>query len=224
MPSLADTPMHVSALGSTTVTTPSFTPADGELIIVAGCCSDGATAMGTPTGGSLSFGAAKVTEAPGGFAGTALIYAVEVGTSPASMTISSTPNNSAPHSITVSRWLNATLAGSPATAAAQGGSGSANASLTSTVADSGLVWAACDLQSVDPATRAYLSSATEDGLYDGHGGANGVHYYAHQSAGSTPGSKSIGLSAPTGMQWVIAGLEILDVPIEWQFGYDVRIG
>ncbi len=223
MPSPAGSPLHVSGIGSTTLTTPSFTPADGEIIVVAGCCSDGATTMGAPSGGSLSFGSPKAQETPGGFAGTVVIYAVQVGTSPGSMTISSTPSGSAPHSITVSRWMNATLAGTPASGAAQGGSGSANTSLTTTGPDSVIVWAACDLQSVDPATRAYLASATEDGLYDGHGGANGVHYYAHQSA-ATAGSKNFGLSAPGGMQYVIAGMEILDVPVTWTFGYDVIIG
>lgn len=223
MPQLADVPMVVSASGATTVTTGSFTPGDGEVIVVAGACSDGTISMGTPTGGSLSFGPAKASKVPGGFAGSVVIYAVQVGTSPGAMTISSTPSGSVPHSITVSRWLNASLAATPASGTAQGVSGAANGALTTTGPKSMVVWAASDVQSLNPSTRAYLGSAVEDGLYDGSAGSNGVHYFAHQLVNAA-GSASFGLSAPTPMQWVIAGIELLDVPVEWTFGYDVRIG
>jgi len=114
MPQLADAPMIVSDVGTNPVTTPSFTPADGEVIVVAGCCSDGSISMGAPTGGSLTFGAAKASKVPGGFAASVVIYAVQVGTSPGAMTISATPSGAAPHSIAVSRWANASLAATPA--------------------------------------------------------------------------------------------------------------
>jgi hypothetical protein len=223
MPSLADVPMFVSATGTTPAVTGSFTPGDGEVIVVAGCCSDGTISMGTPTGGSLSFGAAKASKVPGGFAGSVVIYAVQVGTSPGSMTISSTPSGSVPHSITVWRLVNAALATTPASGTAQGVSGTPSGSLTTTAAKSAVLWAVSDVQSTDPAGHAYLGSATEDGLYDGHAAANGVHYYAHQVA-NTAGSVTFGLSAPSPMQWVTAGIEVLDVPVEWAFGYDVKIG
>jgi hypothetical protein len=223
MPQLADVPMFVNDFGTNPITTPSFTPADGEVIVVCGACSDGTISMGAPTGGSLSFGAAKAAKVPGGFAGSVVVYAVQVGTSPGAMTLTSTPSGSVPHSMTVYRLVNAALAATPASGTAQGVSGAPSASLTTTGAKSMVVWASSDVQSTDPVSRAYLGSAIEGGLYDGHGGANGVHYSAYQTVNSA-GSVTFGLSAPTPQQWVIAGIEVLDVPVEWAFGYDVKIG
>jgi hypothetical protein len=225
VPNLAASPVVLTSSGanSNTLTTASFTPADGEVIVVKLATSDGTLVMGAPTGGSLSFGAAKVSRVPGGFAGSCAIYAVKVGTSPGSMTLASTPTGTVEHSMCVERWLNADLAGTPASGSAQGFSGAANSSLTSTGAASIVSWVSSDVQSTDPATRAYLSSAIEDGIDDSHGAANGVHYYAYQVAPSA-GSQSFGMSAPTPTQWVIAGVEILDVPVTWTFGYDVTIG
>jgi hypothetical protein len=60
---------------------------------------------------------------------------------------------------------------------------------------------------VDPSTRAYLASATQDGLRDDHVGSNGCDYHAYQSSTGT-GSQSYGLSAPTGMTWVLAAIEV----------------
>lgn len=224
MPNPAASPIVLTSGGanSNPLTTGSFTPADGEVIVVKGATSDGTLTMDTPTGGSLTF-SLIVQKVPGGFAGSCAIYAVKVGTSPGSMTISSTPTGSVEHSMCVERWLNADLAGTPASNSAQGFSGAANSSLTSTGPASIVSWVASDVQSTDPATRAYLSSAIEDGIDDSHGGSNGVHYFAYQVA-PTAGSQAFGLSAPTPQQWVIAGIEILDVPITWQFGYDVQIG
>lgn len=225
VPTLADTPVFISSSGSNsnTLQTPAFTPSDGEVIVVRLATSDSVITMGAPSGGSLTWGPAKVSMAPGGFRGTCSIYAVQVGTSPGSMTVSSTPTGSTVHSMAVARLLNASLAGSPAVGSAQNNTGSANASLTSTGNNSMIFWVASDVQSLDPAGRAYLASATEDGLYDAHGSASGVHYYAYQAA-AVPGSQAFGLTAPTGMQYVIAGLEVLDVPVTWTFGYDVQIG
>ena len=225
MPNLAASPVVLTSGGanSNTLTTSSFTPADGEVIVVKLATSDGTLIMGAPTGGSLSFGSPKVFKTPGGFAGSCAIYAVKVGTSPGSMTLASTPTGVIEHSMCVERWINADLAGTPATGSAQGFSGAPNSSLTSTGTASVVSWVASDVQSTDPASRAYLSSAIEDGIDDSHGSANGVHYYAWQTA-PTAGSQAFGLSAPTPTQYVIAGIEIIDVPVTWTFGYDVTIG
>jgi hypothetical protein len=54
--------------------------------------------------------------------------------------------------------------------------------------------------------------------------ADGVMYFAYQSAAAA-GSQSFGLSAPTGMQYVIAGIEVQAAPVSaWTYGFDVRIG
>lgn len=192
---------------TTPLTTPSFTPSNGEVIIVKLGTWDSGTSMGTPTGGSQTY-TSRVIVAPGGFRPWVGIYTATISGSPGSMTISSTPSASARYSMTVERWSGATLAGTPVTNGTNGAPGSAQSTLTTSAANSIVSWVAGDAQSLDPATRAYLSSATDEGLRDGHSGANGVEYFAYQVATSA-GSQSYGLSAPTGMQWCIAGIEVL---------------
>lgn len=224
MPSLATTPMFVSNAGTNTnvLTTPSFTPANGELLVVKAVVSDPTVTMGAPTGGSQTY-TSQLSVTPGGFKPNVQIWTAIVSGSPGSMTVSSTPTGSAYHSLLVERWVGAQLGVTPAVGSFNDATGAANASLTSVGHGSVVTWAAGDLQSLDPATRAYLASATENGLNDGHLAADGVHYYAWQNAAS-PGTQSFGLSLPTGMKYTIGGLEILDLPITWIYGYDVRIG
>jgi hypothetical protein len=225
MPTLADVPMFVSSGTSdtSTLTSSSFTPGDGEVLVVKLATSHPTNVMGAPSGGSLTWGSAWVSRAPGGFRGSCSIYAVKVGTSPGSMTVSSTPSGACWHSMVVERWSNADLATTPATGSNDSNTGAANSSLTSTGSNSIVSSVSVDVQSLDPASRAYLGSATEDGLMDAHGSSNGVHYHAWQAAASA-GTQNFGLSAPTGMQYVIAGIEVLDIPVTWTFGYDVVIG
>lgn len=199
---------YVASAGTSTaaITTPSFSPAAGEVLIVKMETWDTGVSMGSVTGGSQTY-TSRVTVAPGGFRPWCGITTAVVSGSPGSMTVSATPSASAQYSMCVERWSLAQLAGTPVTASANAGSGAASSSLTTTAAASIVSWVASDAQSVDPATRAYLSSATDEGVRDGHLGANGVGYHAYQTAASA-GSQSFGLSAPTGMQWCIAGIEI----------------
>jgi hypothetical protein len=64
-----------------------------------------------------------------------------------------------------------------------------------------------DWNAVDGASRAYSSSATEEG-YDFQSGVY-TGYWAYQSAASA-GAQTVGLTAPTGQAWAIAGIEIQD--------------
>src|ERR1044071_506353 len=111
--------------------------------------------------------------------------------------------------MTVERFSSAQPPATPGTASSNGGTGAASTSLTTTAANSIVSWVASDAQSLDPATRAYLSSAVDEGVRDDHVGANGVGYHGYQTAAGA-GSQSFGLSAPTGMQWCIAGIEVLN--------------
>ena len=196
---------------NTALTTPSFTPSNGEVIVVKLATWDTGTAMGAPTGGSQTY-TSRVIVAPGGFRPWNGIYTAVISGSPGSMTISSTPAANARYSMCVERWSSASLAATPVTnsgGTTNGGSGAAASTLTTSAANSVISWVAGDAQSLDPATRAYLDSATDEGVRDGHVGSNGVDYHAWQNVAAA-GSTSFGLSAPTGMQWDIAGIEVLD--------------
>jgi hypothetical protein len=200
---------YVQSSGTSTaaVTTPSFTPTNGEVIVVKLETWDTAVAMGAPTGGSQTY-TSRAIVAPGGFRPWAGIYTAVIAGSPGSMTVSSTPGASSRYSMVVERWTGQ-LAASPAVGTNNAGSGSANGTVTTTGTNSIVSWVASDAQSLDPATRAYLASATDEGVRDDHVGANGVAYHAYQTAAAA-GSQSFGLSAPTGMQYCIAGIEVQD--------------
>jgi hypothetical protein len=211
-PSLVASYYVPSAGASTaTISTPSFTPSNGEVIVVKLETLDTTIAMGAPTGGSQTY-TSRITVAPGGFRPWVGIYSATVSGSPGSMTVSSTPGALARYSMCVERWSSATLAASPVTnsgGTTNGASGAAASTLTTSAANSVISWVAGDAQSLDPAARAYLNSATDEGVRDDHVGANGVSYHARQNVAAA-GSTSFGLSAPTGMQWDIAGIEVLD--------------
>lgn len=197
-----------SAVDSSTLTTPSFTPSNGEIIVVKAATWDSTQTMGTPTGGSQTY-TSRAAATSGGFRPWVGVWTATVSGSPGSMTISSTPSASSWHNMVVERWSGASLAATPVAVATQGAPGAAASSLTTSAANSVISWLAGDAQSVNPSTRAYLASASEELVDDQHASTNGVWYYAQQAVASA-GSTSFGLSAPTGMQWWIAGVEVLN--------------
>lgn len=222
MPTLTTSYFLASAAAgdSTALVTPSFTPVNGEVIVVKTATWDTATPSGTPSGGSQTF-TRRATAQPGGFNCYCTIFTAIVSGSPGAMTVTlSAPSATCFHTMTVERWANATLAATPATNATVNGSGTALTTLTTTAANSIITWVSVDDASKDPASRTYVSGTTEDGLGDGHAGVNSVQYYAYQKVIS-PISQTIGMWAPVGQTWVMAGIEVLDVPgpgvSEWLF-------
>jgi hypothetical protein len=207
-PTLVTTPYYVqiSPQGTTALTTTSFTPSNGEVIVVKLATWDSGSPLGAPTGGSQTY-TSRVTIAPGGFNQWASIYTAIIAGSPGAMTISSTPSVSLRGSMVVERWTGAQLAATPVTNSNSGIGGAAASTITPSAATSVIAWVGGDASAVDPATRAYLASATQDGLRDDHAGSNGVDYHAYQASSGTS-SQSYGLSLPTGMTWVIAAIEI----------------
>jgi hypothetical protein len=205
---VASYPVYANAQNAAILTTPSFTPSNGDILIVKLATWDTATTMGVTNTGSQTFNLIK-NAAPGGFSQWCAIYAATVSGSPGSMTVSSTaPTATSYHSMVVERWSGGQLATTPATnATITGASSPPNVTVTTTAANSVVTWASGDVNSSSPATRAYLSSATEDGLQDGSGGANGVTYFAYQTA-ATAGAQTVGMSAPTNQHWNIAAMEI----------------
>jgi hypothetical protein len=212
-PTLATTPYYVespaqpSGAGDTnTLVTPSFTPANGEVIVIKVTTWDTGTASGTPSGGSQTY-TSQVTEAPGGFNAYCRIFTTVISGSPGSMTITlSAPAASCYHSMCVERWTSAQLAGTPATDATAS-TGAPSSTITTVAANSVVSWVGADVNSINPSTRAYRSSATEDGFGDGHVNTSGVYYDAYQTAASA-GSQTYGLTAPTGQKTVMAAIEV----------------
>lgn len=203
---IASYPVYVLSQSAADIVSPSFTPSNGEIVVVKLSTWDTGSAMGTPSGGAQTYAPDQVS-APGGFNQWAGVFTTKITGSPGAMTISSTPASTSVHSMIVERWGNAQLAATPASCSPINGSGTPSSTVTTTAPNSVVSWVSGDAQSRDPATRAYLSSATEDGLQDGHAGFNGVAYFAWQAA-ATAGAQTVGLSAPGSQAWVVAGIEI----------------
>ncbi len=193
---------------TTALVTSAFIPSDNEVIVVKGTTWAASETLSTPVGGALTF-APLATIAPAGFAGYGAIWAVELGTSPGSMTVTVSPATSSRHHMVVERWGNAQLAPVPASGTGwySGSPGKPQVAITTQADNSVVTWCAVDVQSVDPATRSYLMSAIQDGLFDGHVGANSVMYFAYATA-ATAGTYTMGLDAPDLQKWAMAGVEI----------------
>jgi hypothetical protein len=190
------------------LSTPAFTPSNGEVIVVKAATWDTATPAGLPDGGGLLY-TQRATAAPGGFNGYCTIYTTIVSGTPGSMSVTlAAPINNCYHSLVVERWSGAQLAATPATNVTVHGNGAPLDTITTTANNSIVTWANVDENSRDPSTRAYLSGATEDGLADGHAGTDSVQYYAYQSA-AVAGSQTIGMSLPATQAWAMAAIEVL---------------
>lgn len=194
-----------STANTTTLTTTTFTPADGEIIVVKGASADQPTVIGTASGGSLTYTSqatiTTVNKCP------VRIFTAPVGTSPGSMSVSLTFSGSAGwHSMLVERWAGAALAGTPAIVQTTQAAGTApSATVTTTGTNSVVSWTVADWSATSPASRAYRSSAVDEGIHDASP-SQYVAYYAYQAAAAA-GAQTVGLTAPT-MEPTVVGIEI----------------
>lgn len=211
MPTKVDADFVKSASADqTTLTTKAFTVQNNDVLVIKGTTWETDVGFATPTGGSQSY-TKYVEAAPGGFAGYAVIYGATVSGSPAPFSISSAPTAAinTRHTLCVEQWRGAKLAVSPAVNGTLHGSGNFVTPLV-TVADNSVIsWCMSEENSIDPAPRVYLLSATEDGIYDGHVGSNSVQYFAYASVGAA-GSYNFGIdpASMTGLNWTAAAIEI----------------
>lgn len=213
MPSpVAVYPVYSAAVDTSNLVTPVLTPTpvNGDVLVIKLTTWDQGNPMGAVSGGGQTYNTIN-TAAPGGFNGWSRIVTCTVSGSPGPFAVTAA-GTAAPsrHSMVVEHHLasqGAFLAGSPATNAVKNGAGLPSAAITTVGINSVLTWSSVDVSSIDPATRVYLLSGTEDGLYDGHVGANSVHYFAYATVGAA-GAYNIGMSAPGGQTWVMTGVEV----------------
>lgn len=201
--------VHSGAANTVDLVTPSFTPANGEVLVAKVATWDTNSPNGATSGGGLTW-TVRQTAAPSGFFSYGRIDTAVVSGSPGPMTVTSasTAGNSR-HSMVVERWANAKLAASPAVNSPISGSGLPTFDVTTTAAGSVITWASGDTFSRDPSGRAYLLSAVEDGIFDGSAGGNGVFYFAYALVGSA-GTYTGGMTAPGSQGWNAAAIEVLD--------------
>jgi hypothetical protein len=198
-------PVGSAAGDLSTLTTSSFTPATGEIIVVKTGAGTTTTAAGTPTGGSLTYTSwvslAAATNAP------VTLWTATVGASPGAMTVSVTWTGTNDwHAIVVERWSGALLDATPATAGVQG-STTGQTTITTVGTNSMVSWLDADWNGVSPGTPTYASGATQTGLISQPTFL--VVYGAYQTAASA-GSQTFGVTAPTGQKASLVAVELRD--------------
>jgi hypothetical protein len=209
MPTLAASfNVNSAAADTTALTTSSFTPATGDIIVVKGVVADN-FAMAAPSDTQGNTYTQRALSSLGSNVWAAIWTAT--ASSATSMTVSTGTVGAAQwHSTTVERWSGAALAGTPATNGTKTGTGAPATTLTSTGTGSVVTWLNGDWAAVSPAGRTYNTTSatpTEDGIHDKSTGFY-VAEYAWQAAAS-PGTQTFGLTAPTGETWTLLGIEIL---------------
>jgi hypothetical protein len=214
VPTLAASFLVTSASANTaTLTTPSFTPALGDVIVVKFVTESNLATYFDPTdtNGHTYADMSGSPDASSNHCWMALW--TTTATVASAMTVSVVSNSGAPawHSMVVEQWSSAVLAATPAVNGARTGTGNPSSTLVTTLTGSVVTWVNGDFAAVSPSGRVYDStsaSPNEDGIHD-KSTANYVAYYAWQDAAS-PASQTIGLTSPGGQTWTLLGIEITD--------------
>lgn len=216
MPTLVESQNLNSGTSNTNVlTTTSFTPANGQVLVAKVTTWDRNVPAGVVTGGNQVW--TKVKEAqPAGFYAYSAIYTCTVDTSliggGGSMTVScAAPASAVRHGMQYERWGSAVLAATPATNATVNGNtgGAAATSAITTTGNNSIISAVLvDNLSLNPSGHTYTNGTeVEEAVWDGSVGSNTVHYWWYWNAG-TAGAKTIGIATPTGMAWAMCAVEI----------------
>ena len=194
----------------TTLTTPSFIPAVGELLIVKAIAEDQSMIMGAPTatGGGITW--TKQIENVGSLCYEVLYSGtVTIGGSAITVSMANHPTLNSYHSMVVERWTGAVLAAAPATVNLSN-SGAPSQVITTVQANSVVTWMVGDWAAIAPGTPVYRSPAVQNG-FDDRSTVNYVGYYATQPA-AVAGTRTLGLTSPSaGMNSFLLGIEIQGV-------------
>lgn len=193
----------------TSITSPSFTPADNELIVVKASTADGSCVPSVPTStGGVTFTSQAQAGTLAGTYGQSRVSTVKIGTSPGSITVTQAFTGSGfVRSMTIERWKNAKLDATPAVAQANATSSAPSTTVTTEATGSVVTWVCTDWNAVAPGAYLYRSADTvETGIFDVTT-TDVMTYQAYQHA-PTAASQTLGLSAPGGQNWSIAGVEI----------------
>jgi hypothetical protein len=196
-----------STSSAATLTSTSFTPQTGDIIVVKLDTADASTNYNTPTGGGWTY-TQQVLDTTTSHV-WASIWTAPVTSGGTSQTVASTHGTgSTTYAVmVVELWRGAQLAATPATCDTRG-TGAPSTTLTTVAANSVVSWMSGDWAGVDGTSRAYITSSatpTEDGY--SFALSQITAYSAYQTT-ATAGSQNLGLTAPTGQTWTLTGIEI----------------
>jgi hypothetical protein len=196
-------------LDQVSLTTASFVPDTDDVLVVKAFAASNVVNPGLGAAGGWSY-TLQADEVTSGSNARIKLWTATVITGGSAMTVTVTfTGASVPHMLVVERWASAVLDPSPVVTAATG-TGTPNANLTTTTPFSGISLGMADWNAVDGAGRVYNTSTDvpDEGAYHFVSGQ-----YTAESATIDSASMSahtLGLTAPTGQQWVLVAVEILD--------------
>jgi hypothetical protein len=215
VPSLASSlNVNSAAQDFSTLTTTSFTPTAGDVLVVKGSTESSISGLNTPTDTQGNTYTLRGFNNDANHCWAALWTAVAGSSTSMTVSVASSGGAVMWHSVTVEQWTDALLAASPAVNSTETGSGSPSTTLTTTQPLSAMSWMDADWAAQSPTGRVYDSTSavpTEDGIHDKSAAGKYVAYYAWQTATSA-GSQTFGLTSPGGQTWTLLGIEVLDIP------------
>lgn len=195
-----------SLVTSGTPKTVSVSVQSGDRIVVVGCSEDSAYTLGTPSDGTNTYTSAQnlgVTS----YARVAIWTATAAST--ASLTISMTLSNSGKNwgfAVFVFRGS----AGFGASNSTNASTGGPSLGLTTTAANSAIIFINGDWAAVDGASRTFRqvnSTNPTDRSYARDAATHTVYVASYADAGAA-GAKTVGLSAPSTQKYAIAAVEV----------------
>lgn len=214
------TPLTVSTQASaTTLTFAAFTPTVGELLVikVMGEQGGGTPIPAVPSGGPTWTLLAGTQETVTTECFVSIYTATVASAVSTTVTVNAPRGNASainPHwSAVLERWPVGSTLG--ATKSFVNGTGAPSTTLTTTGTGSAVTWGNTDYNAASPAGHTYNSTSatpTEDWLDDQSVSTAYVAYSAYQQAAS-PGSQTLGLTAPTTQTWTLFGVEIVPAAV-----------
>ena len=218
---LTPTATFIASAGSTTaaITTTSFTPAFGDIIVIKATAADSAAShrLGVPSTTGLGMTFTKQLENFPGNHTYEVLYTAVASAGGVSSTVSIAGSTGAVyHNMVVEQWPGSTckLAASPALMSSASSASSAPTGVITTAANgSAVTWLSGDWAAVDGTTRTYNSvsaTPTED-LYIFQT-LEYTTYAAYQQA-ATAGVQTLGVTLPVGQAWNMLAVEIQAVSV-----------
>jgi hypothetical protein len=179
----------------------------GDLIVVSAGTGNSNVVVNTPTGGGLTFtvqqSVVSVTEQANAYLWTA--------TSPSAQTFTLTISGSDIYAWSAEVWRNHGGIGASAKKTA---ASTTSVSLTTQGPNSALVFVDADYYGINGSSRTYLTSvgAFTEKAYQFAGNGVATFYAGHYADSGAVGSKTVGMSAPSGQHPSLFVLEVLAAP------------
>lgn len=194
-------------------TTPAFSVAVGDVLVVSGASQNTATTLTTPTTSGGNFTWVLQRSFSQSTYCNLYLWTGTCTTAGTGITLTETKGaGTVRYGIQVVHYTGVSAIGASFVTSAA--TGVPSGTFTTTGANSTVEFIAADSVPVDGSTRAYLtvngSVMTEQAYF--FGATQYTVYSGYRADAGAAGSKTVGLSAPTGQKWSIVGIEMIGYP------------